>query len=565
MMSKAHKLLLLSGLLCVCLAATAAVQAQTVSCTGVPAWNATTIYNPGNQIVYQNGLYQANIQIWNAAPTYCPSCGWYSFLGTCGGTTTDTTAPSVPTGLASPSKTSSSVSLTWNASTDNAGGSGVAGYDVFRSGTSAGSSTTTSFTVTGLAASTAYSFTVRARDNAGNASAQSAALSVTTSAATGTCTTLPSVPTGLTSTSTTSSSVSLSWNASTAGANCTVQYRVFQNGAQATQVAATSVTIAGLAASTTYSFTVAAINQFGSSAQSGAISVTTPSGGGAAGLRFCPYIDVSPGSSSPIMQLASNGSGNKCYTLAFILGAGCQASWFGAFPLNTAEAAGIGQRIQELKNAGGNVIISFGGAAAPELADVCPNATALAAQYQAVINMYHPMAIDFDIEDFLPNAIDMRNQALTMLTGAPPIHYTLGVLSTGMTSAQISVLQNAKSHNVNVAMVNIMAMDYGGAVADMYGAAISGANATKTQLASLGYGSAQLGITPMIGVNDSPGETFTIANANSLRANAAGASMLAFWSVGRDNGGCPGGGAASPTCSGVSQTSFQFSKILQSY
>jgi len=565
-MSKSQKMLALLGLLCVSLATTPALQAQTVSCTGVPAWNATTIYNPGNRVVYQNGLYQVNTQIWNAAPTYCPSCGWYSFLGTCGGTTTDTTAPSVPTGLASPSKTSSSVSLTWNASTDNSGGSGVAGYDVFRNGASAGSSTTTSFTVTGLAASTAYSFTVRARDNAGNASAQSSAVSVTTSAATGTCTTLPSVPAGLTSPSTTSSSVSLSWNASTAGTNCTVQYRVFQNGAQATQVTTTSVTISGLAASTTYSFTVAAINQFGSSAQSGAISVTTQSsgGGGGAGLRFCPYIDVSPGSASPIMQLASNGSGVKCYTLAFILGAGCQASWFGAFPLNTAEAAGIGQRIQELKNAGGNVIISFGGAAAPELADVCPNATALAAQYQAVINMYHPMALDFDIEDFLPNAIDMRNQALTMISGAP-IHYTLGVLSTGMTSAQISVLQNAKSHNVNVAMVNIMAMDYGQPVADMYGAAISAANATKTQLSSLGYGSAQLGITPMIGQNDSGGEVFSLANAQSLRNNAAGAAMLAFWSMGRDNGGCPGQASASPSCSGVSQSTWGFSNILKSY
>jgi hypothetical protein len=114
-------------------------------------------------------------------------------------------------------------------------------------------------------------------------------------------------------------------------------------------------------------------------------------------------------------------------------------------------------------------------------------------------------------------------------------------------------------------MVNIMAMDYGGAVGDMYSAAISAANATKSQLSSLGYGSAQLGITPMIGQNDQAGEIFTIANANSLRANAAGAAMLAFWSVGRDNGGCAGQTSASPSCSGVSQSAFQFSKILQSY
>jgi len=166
------------------------------------------------------------------------------------------------------------------------------------------------------------------------------------------------------------------------------------------------------------------------------------------------------------MQLASNGSGNKHYSLAFILGYGCSASWFGAYPLNTSEAAAIGTRITELKNAGGNVIISFGGAAAPELANVCSSASALQAQYQAVVNMYHPMACDFDIEDFNPTAIDIRNQALAAGIGCE-VHYTLGVLQSGFTASQTQVLTNAKSHGVNVALVNIMAMDYGGAVGDM--------------------------------------------------------------------------------------------------
>ncbi|MFJ8646851.1 glycoside hydrolase family 6 protein [Streptomyces sp. NPDC093546] len=93
----------------------------------------------------------------------------------------DTTAPTVPTGLTSPAKTSSSVTLSWTASTDNVG---VSGYDVYRAGTKVNAApvTGTSYTDTGLAASTAYSYTVRARDAAGNVSAASAALSVTTSA-----------------------------------------------------------------------------------------------------------------------------------------------------------------------------------------------------------------------------------------------------------------------------------------------------------------------------------------------------------------------------------------------
>lgn len=41
--------------------------AQSVSCAGVPAWNASTVYNPGDKMVYQGRLYEAAIPIWNAA------------------------------------------------------------------------------------------------------------------------------------------------------------------------------------------------------------------------------------------------------------------------------------------------------------------------------------------------------------------------------------------------------------------------------------------------------------------------------------------------------------------
>ena len=89
----------------------------------------------------------------------------------------DTTAPSTPTGLTSPGRTASSVSLSWTASTDNVG---VTGYEVFRGSTLVGSPTGTSFTDTGLTASTSYSYTVRARDAAGNRSAASSAVTVST-------------------------------------------------------------------------------------------------------------------------------------------------------------------------------------------------------------------------------------------------------------------------------------------------------------------------------------------------------------------------------------------------
>ena len=128
-----RSLIFVVGSLLVALHATESL-AQTVSCTGVPAYNATVVYNPGNRVVYNGKLYEALVPIWNTPPDYCPSCGWWRLLGTCGTGGGDTTPPSVPTGLNSPSKTSTSVSLAWNASTDNPGGSGVAGYDVYRGG-----------------------------------------------------------------------------------------------------------------------------------------------------------------------------------------------------------------------------------------------------------------------------------------------------------------------------------------------------------------------------------------------------------------------------------------------
>ncbi|MFJ2115993.1 MULTISPECIES: cellulase family glycosylhydrolase [unclassified Streptomyces] len=93
----------------------------------------------------------------------------------------DTTPPSAPGTPVASAITASSVALSWAASTDSVG---VTAYDVVRVGgtteTAAATSATTSATVTGLAAATAYTFAVYARDAAGNRSARSAAVSVTT-------------------------------------------------------------------------------------------------------------------------------------------------------------------------------------------------------------------------------------------------------------------------------------------------------------------------------------------------------------------------------------------------
>jgi endoglucanase len=95
----------------------------------------------------------------------------------------DTTPPSTPAALTVTGTTSNSVSLSWAASTDD---TAVTGYQVLRGGTQIGSTTgATAFTDTGLSAATAYTYTVRAVDAAGNISAASAAVTATTAASSG--------------------------------------------------------------------------------------------------------------------------------------------------------------------------------------------------------------------------------------------------------------------------------------------------------------------------------------------------------------------------------------------
>ncbi|HEX8014169.1 MAG TPA: endonuclease, partial [Flavobacterium sp.] len=100
----------------------------------------------------------------------------------------DTQTPTAPASLASTSKTSTTISLSWNASTDNVA---VTGYNVYANGTLKTTVTSLTATITGLTASTAYSINVYAKDAAGNTSASSNTISVTTnSSGTGTATDL---------------------------------------------------------------------------------------------------------------------------------------------------------------------------------------------------------------------------------------------------------------------------------------------------------------------------------------------------------------------------------------
>ncbi|MEE4545343.1 cellulose binding domain-containing protein [Streptomyces sp. V4-01] len=126
---------------------------------------------------------EAGFEVWQGGQGLATNS--FSFAASTGGGNPggDTQAPSAPGGVTVAGTTASTASLSWSPSSDNVG---VTGYDVYRGTQLAGSVTGTSFTDSGLAASTAYTYTVKARDAAGNVSAASAPVTATTAAGGGT-------------------------------------------------------------------------------------------------------------------------------------------------------------------------------------------------------------------------------------------------------------------------------------------------------------------------------------------------------------------------------------------
>ena len=311
-----------------------------------------------------------------------------------------------------------------------------------------------------------------------------------------------------------------------------------------------------------------------------ASSSGTPSGAAAA---FAPYVDTSL---YPPFSLVSTAraTGVKQFNLAFVVaggGGGCTPEWGGVTAIGSDPVA---SQIAALRAIGGDVRISFGGEAGSELAQTCTSAAQLQAAYQRVVSAYDVNKLDFDIEgaavaDTAANA--RRDQALAALQAADPgleVSFTLPVLPSGLTADGDAVLTGAVRAGVKISAVNVMAMDYGDGAApnpsgQMGTYAIDAATATDAQVAAaLGVSDAaawpKIAVTPMIGVNDTSDEIFTVANAEQLAAFAAGKHLawLSMWSAARDTE-CPGGAEsfAQPTCSSIAQAPHQFMSALGAY
>ncbi|GAY17518.1 hypothetical protein MSZK_42440 [Mycobacterium sp. shizuoka-1] len=323
-------------------------------------------------------------------------------------------------------------------------------------------------------------------------------------------------------------------------------------------------------------------------------TATTPGGTAQWGKAFfAPYVDMGAWPVPNLLGLSKT-YGTSLMTLGFMQAdANGNLAWAGLAALEpnstTDQAKAINASIAEFKAAGGDVMISFGGASGTSLAQVYAakgrSAQDLANAYAAVVDTYGVTHIDFDIEGAAvadPASIALNSQALALLQKAKPdlqIWYTLPVLPTGLTADGVNVVDSAVKAGVKLAGVNVMAMDYGESAAPTSGPnaktmgayAIQAAQSTYSQMSTLyaKYGQSfawsQIGVTPMLGVNDVLTEVFTVADAQALEdfARTKGIGMLSMWQVLRDTPGTLG--QASTGASGLSDPQGAFSAVFNDY
>jgi Glycosyl hydrolases family 18 len=284
-----------------------------------------------------------------------------------------------------------------------------------------------------------------------------------------------------------------------------------------------------------------------------------------------PYVDMGA-FPTPLLGDLSQQSGLRGFTMGFVTSVGCKASWFNAFDPRDGFQR---DEVDKLRAAGGDVKISFGGAAGIELAQDCTDVGRLTTEYNAVVDAYDANFIDFDIEGAAvaePASINRRSQAIAAVQRAHPglkVSLTLPVLPEGLPNDELNLIRSARAAGVAVDMVNVMAMDYQRPNDDYGDDAVRAGQSTHDQLAAIfpEKSDAQLwamtGVTPMLGENDDHG-VFRQDDARQLVGFAQQHHLgeLSFWEETRDRNACTG---ALFRCTNVPQQPFEFSKIFAQY
>jgi chitinase len=304
-----------------------------------------------------------------------------------------------------------------------------------------------------------------------------------------------------------------------------------------------------------------------------------------------PYVDVTLTPTFQFQDPTANPANN--IALGFVVADpknACTPSWGGAYTLDgAASSLELDRRIDQLRQAGGDITLSLGGLANSELAVACTDRDRLTDAYRQLVKRYDVKTLDLDIEGTAvadQASLQRRVAAVAAVqkerAGAGKsldVWLTLPVTPDGLTDDGVGVVRGMLEGGVALRGVNVMTMDFnnGDAHPDMLALSTSALNGTHKQITDLYLRLGQkltspqawsrIGATPMIGQNDVDTERFTVADAEGLAAFAVdrGLGRVSMWSINRD-APCQGTFANvvvhANTCSGVTQDALAFSKVF---
>lgn len=307
---------------------------------------------------------------------------------------------------------------------------------------------------------------------------------------------------------------------------------------------------------------------------------------------FAAYVDVT---ATPAYQFEQLGSTSyKDVVLSFIVASpdnACTPTWGSAYTLDQAsEKLDLDRRIARLRQQDGSVAISFGGVKNDELAVGCTDEAALKKAYEQVIDRYEVDTIDLDLElQGLTNldAAKRRAKVIAQIQQQKrnsgkklAVWVTLPVAPTGLTEDGTNGVSELLKGGVDLAGVNLLTMDYGGALTSDLTVETASENALTKTHRQLGILYEQnginlsdhalwlkLGATPMIGQNDIAEEVFTPEDAVAFNkfALSKGIWRMSMWSANRDikcGSNYVDVKIVSTSCSGVSQSTQEFAQTL---
>jgi hypothetical protein len=268
---------------------------------------------------------------------------------------------------------------------------------------------------------------------------------------------------------------------------------------------------------------------------------------------FAPYMYIGADDNFKLTD-CDDACGLKFYTLAFIIarqdGRGKdvtyrkEPSWDGRIAI---EDNLYHDQIDAIRKRGGDVIMSFGGEAGKELANVIDDPAQLEAAYQKVIDQYKFTWFDFDVEgnnlDKGKQDSERRNTVLASLQKKNPgliISYTLPVDPNGLSDASQALLADAVKKGVKVHSANIMVMYFGKAFINKGKSegqlGVDSANKAYEQLQKIDP-TIQVGLCPCLGINGSSAEVFGLDDAKVIKAFADKTPWICslhYWSINDD-------------------------------